>query len=280
MASNQPGAAELDEARVIALVKEHSARPTHHVVEVRSATGTTTIADAHMNMADCLDAIQSAPGVYMPGPAGSGKSTIGKHMAKALNVPFYFENALQSQYALTGYQDAHGNYVTTDFRRAYENGGLFLFDEIDASNPGACVWFNGAVAGDCATFPDGLVEKHPDFYCAAAANTFGNGGDRLYVGRNQLDAATLDRFVAVVIDYDPAIESAMANGNSQWMAKVQKIRAAVAALKIRAVVTPRATMAGAALIARGWTEEKTMQATIWKGLEADTVAKIKTEAGV
>jgi hypothetical protein len=34
--------------------------------------------------------------------------------------------------------------VNTDFRRAYKDGGLFLFDEIDASFPQALLAFNAA----------------------------------------------------------------------------------------------------------------------------------------
>ena len=42
----------------------------------------------------------------------------------------------------------------------------------------------------------------------AAANTWGRGGDQQYVGRNQLDAATLDRFVlsTLHVDYDTDLE--------------------------------------------------------------------------
>ena len=40
----------------------------------------------------------------------------------------------------------------------------------------------------------------------AAANTFGTGADLMYAGRNQLDAATLDRFYVVKMDYDEALE--------------------------------------------------------------------------
>jgi hypothetical protein len=44
----------------------------------------------------------------------------------------------------------------------------------------------------------------------AAANTYGTGADALYVGRNQLDAATLDRFYVVEMDYDRKLEAKLA----------------------------------------------------------------------
>jgi hypothetical protein len=42
------------------------------------------------------------------------------------------------------------------------------------------------------------------FVCIAAANTFGTGADRQYVGRNQLDESTLDRFRIGQIELDDA----------------------------------------------------------------------------
>lgn len=44
------------------------------------------------------------------------------------------------------------------------------------------------------------VKLHPDFRIIAAANTFGKGADRQYVGRNQLDEASLDRFRAGTVE--------------------------------------------------------------------------------
>lgn len=55
------------------------------------------------------------------------------------------------------------------------------------------------------------IRLHPEFRVIAAANTLGHGSDRVYVGRNQLDAATLDRFKAgqVPMDYSLAVEKAI-----------------------------------------------------------------------
>ncbi|MCH7728630.1 MAG: hypothetical protein IH991_19420, partial [Planctomycetes bacterium] len=69
---------------------------------------------------------------------------------------------------------------------------------------------NAALANGHLRLPDGTtVDRHADFVCAAAANTFGTGADRQYVGRNQLDAATLDRFAAcrLAFDYDVDLET-------------------------------------------------------------------------
>ena len=130
------------------------------------------------------------------GPAGSGKTTLAAQVAQALNLEFYFTGALQTKYDIIGFIDGNGIYHRTAFRNAFENGGVFLWDEIDSSDARAMVAFNSALENDTADFPDGNVKRHPDFISIASANTFGRGADRMYIGRNHLDAATLDRFVS------------------------------------------------------------------------------------
>ncbi len=212
--------------------------------------------------------------IYIVGPAGAGKTTAAVNCAKALNVPFHFTGAVASEFKLTGFIDAQGRIVSTEFRKAYENGGLFLFDEIDASYPQAVLAFNAALANDYMDFPDKRVERHKDFYCIAAANTYGQGADRQYIGRNQLDAASLDRFVFLDWSYDENLERDLA-GNQVWSDHVQKIRAFVDANKIRHVVSPRASIFGARLLASGIEKETVENTIIWKGLDEATIQKIK-----
>lgn len=79
-------------------------------------------------------------------------------------------------------------------------------DEIDSSDPSALIILNSAISNGYVTFPHEKVERHPDFRCIAAANTWGNGRDSQYVGRNALDGASLDRFVSISFDYDESLE--------------------------------------------------------------------------
>ena len=105
------------------------------------------------------------------GPAGSGKTTLAAQVAQALNLEFYFTGALQTKYDIIGFIDGNGIYHRTAFRNAYENGGVFLWDEIDSSDARAMVAFNSALENDSADFPDGNVKRHPDFISIASANT-------------------------------------------------------------------------------------------------------------
>lgn len=211
--------------------------------------------------------------VYLIGPSGAGKTHAASQCAKALGVPFHFTGAVASEYKLTGFMNAQGKIVSTEFRKAYENGGLFLFDEIDASYPQAVLAFNAALANDFMDFPDKQVKRHEKFYCVAAANTYGQGADRQYIGRNQLDAASLDRFVFIDWKYDEKLEVQLA-GDEKWTQYVQKVRKVIEENNIRHVVSPRASIAGAKLLASGISRDVVEEIILWKGLSDTTKNKI------
>ena len=108
------------------------------------------------------------------GPAGSGKNHTLEQIAEALDLDFYFTNSITQEYKLTGFIDANGTYHETEFYKAFKNGGLFFFDEIDASCAEALIIINAALANGYFDFPNGRINAHEDFRVVAAANTFGN----------------------------------------------------------------------------------------------------------
>jgi MoxR-like ATPase len=227
----------------------------------------------HCQFLVLLKLLQAKVNVYLVGPTGSGKTFAAKQCAKELGVKFYFTGSVASEFKLTGFVDAKGKVVRTAFREAFEKGGLFLFDEIDGSYPQAVLAFNAALANDCMDFPDRRVKRHKDFYCIAAANTYGQGADRQYVGRNQLDAASLDRFVFVDWKYDKKLELKLA-GNAEWTHRVQKVRYAIEKLKIRHVVSPRASIYGSKLLNAKVPESDVEEMVLWRGLDEAEKDKI------
>lgn len=227
----------------------------------------------HFQFPTLLQILSTKLNVYLVGPAGSGKTTAAFNCAKALGIDFHFTGAIASEFKLTGFKNAQGEYVRTEFREAFENGGLFLFDEIDASYPQAVLAFNAALANDYMDFPDKRIPRHKDFYCIAAANTFGQGADRQYIGRNQLDAASLDRFVFIDWRFDENLERALAK-NDEWVDFVQEVRRVIADLKIRHVVSPRASIFGSKLLGIGIDRKDVEKSVIWKGLDVSTIETI------
>lgn len=248
-----------------------SRRPLDLVVTINDKRSDLGV--SHRQLPDLIEIVSTGLNVYLVGPAGSGKTMAAIKCAEALGVPFHFTGAIASEYKLTGFIDAQGRIVSTEFRKAYEHGGLFLFDEIDASYPQAVLAFNAALANDYMDFPDKRISRHEKFYCIAAANTYGQGADRQYVGRNQLDAASLDRFVFVDWKYDENLERSLA-GNDEWTAYVQRVRKCIENLKIRHIVSPRSSIFGAKLLAKGIMRETVENTIIWKGIDEATKQKI------
>lgn len=277
-AVSKPSAPVIDEAMIEKLVRKY-AQATEVKITTKDTSKIVVTGLQHKVLPDIIKMVSAGVNVMMVGPAGSGKTTIADQTAKALGLSFYFNGALSSEYKLSGFIDAQGRIVSTAFRKAYEEGGLYLFDEIDASMPDALLAFNAALANGHADFPDGAINRHKDFACLAAANTFGRGADRVYVGRNQLDGASLDRFAVINIDYDEKLERAL-TGNDTWVDYVQAIRRAIEDLKIRHIVSPRASINGARLLAAGLDKDFVKQSVIWKGLDKDSVYKVTSKAGV
>jgi MoxR-like ATPase len=215
----------------------------------------------HKQFGTLLRILSARLNAILIGPAGSGKTTAAEKVAETLALKYYSMSvgAQTTKFEFFGYMDANGKYVRTLFREAFENGGIFLIDEMDAGNANVIVSINQALANCVCAFPDGMIKKHPDFVVLASANTWGSGASREYVGRNQLDAATKDRFIPIVWEYDTDLEDSM-TPNKEWLAEVRRVRKAVEQHKIRQVISPRASIYGSKLLDAGmdWDEVRKM----------------------
>ena len=216
--------------------------------------------------------------VFMTGPAGSGKNVLAKQVAEALGLKFYFTNAVTQEYKLTGFTDANGHYQATQFYKAFTEGGIFMLDEMDASIPEVLVILNAAIANRYFDFPApiGYTEAHPDFRVIAAGNTIGYGADYEYVGRNQLDAASLDRFALVNIDYSPAIEASVTAGDEELLRFCREYRKAARDNGLHIIVSYRA-MGRLAKMLQILTTEEALETCLIKGLEKDDLQMISNK---
>ena len=179
----------------------------------------------HKQFDKILTCLKCGKAVYLFGAAGTGKNVICQQLADELGLTFYFASSVQDRFDLIGYSDALGKYVSTEFYRAFTEGGLFMLDEMDNSCEDALITLNSALANGYITFPiHGRKEAHPNFKVIAAGNTCGKGANELYTGRRPLDAATLNRFVFVEVGYDKRIEFQIAKGNSEMVEFVHDLR--------------------------------------------------------
>ena len=214
----------------------------------------------------------------------TGKTHAAAQVAEALGLEHYTMSvgAQTSKSDIIGYMHASGGYVPTLFRKAYEEGGVFLMDEIDAGNANVLIQVNAALSNGFCAFPDKMVERHKDFIFIASANTFGNGANRVYVGRNQLDAATLDRFAVLVWDVDENLENKMAEAygdtGKNWLKVVRELRKTTENDGIRALVTPRATTKGCSLLNIGLDFDTVLNAVIVENLPSDKKSRYRDMA--
>jgi MoxR-like ATPase len=213
--------------------------------------------------------------IMLVGEAGSGKSSLCADVASALNLQFYpMSVGLQTTKSdLIGFISATGEYMTTPLRQAFENGGVLLLDEFDATHAGVVTILNSMLANDICSFPDKIVNKHKDFVCIVACNTYCKGGSLEYIGRNRLDSATLDRFITVNVGYDEMLEDTLTR-NSDWLKVVRQMRDNIKNAGLKVVISPRASMQGADLLDAGFSIEEVLEMVIYKGVSDDVKTKI------
>jgi predicted ABC-type ATPase len=254
-----------------ALIKEHGIVPHKTVLEVKfKDQPKKDVGLQHKSFADVLSTLSAGVNIALVGPAGSGKTTIVHNASKVLNLSFASQSvsAQSTVFDFFGYKSATGKYIGTMFREKYENGGVFLLDEFDAGNPNVLAALNQATANGHCPFPDKMIAKHKDFIIVMAGNTFGGGGTIDYVGRNKIDAATLDRFAFIYIDYDEVLEKALSS-NDTWCLRVQDYRRRVIEKKVRTIISPRATFNGEKLLSAGLPLKTVEEMIIFKGLTQD-----------
>lgn len=238
----------------------------------------------HFQFPELLETLADGLHVFMTGSAGSGKTTAVEQAFAALGKRSFICGAMSGDHKAEGFEDAYGKYRTTPMREAFEHGGGICFDEADAGAPDAWLSVNAALANGYMAFPDQPlpVKKHVDFQAVATANTTGQGADRVYVGRNQLDGATLDRFWFMDWQVDEKLERMVALEISpeagKWVDRVQSLRRGAKLQKARMIISPRASFFGAKRIASGATFAKCEAALIWKGCDDALRSRIEQSA--
>lgn len=281
-------APKVDEDALDKLVKEQIAKHSKRITVEITATGETKdYGMSHYQLPEVLAWFALNKHVYLYGAAGGGKSFVVEQVAKQEGAKFGMVslNDMSSPLVVTGFETVAGNYKGTPFVDIYENGGYFLFDEVDAANGNFLTSLNTALSQRYMFLPDGRrVEMHEKCHIAAAGNTCGLGASENYNTRTQLDGAFRERFAFVEWSYDEKLERSIAhtkNGDAaavdKWVDWVQKLRAHSVKAAPELMVTPRASIEGAdALRHKGLSLEGIADAVIWKGLDKDTRKRILT----
>ncbi len=229
----------------------------------------------HHTFPELIKYVQSGNHVWLYGPKGTGKTKAVENAFTALGRKFLSDGITGEEHKILGYMDAHGKYVRTNFRDAFEFGHGYLADEIDSWGNNALMALQSALANGYCAFPDGFIARHESFQFVGAANTAGYGATFEYCGRNRIDEAFLDRLVYLAWDLDETLELAI-SGNPDWTRYVQKVRKAVSAKGLKGLdVSPRASINGAKLLAAGVSWDNAAIAVLKRGMTAEQWQGVK-----
>jgi MoxR-like ATPase len=221
------------------------------VLEIRTPTETKKIEGlVHEKFESVLRLASQRKNILLVGPSGCGKTYLAAQVAEALGLSFNFLSCSigMSESQLLGWLLPTGEggqfvYQESAFVHTYENGGVFLLDEIDAADANLLTILNASLSNGHLAVPqrhsNPIAKKSENCLVMAAGNTFGHGPDRVYAGRNQLDGATLERFKVgtVYCDYDARIETQTVNPKLlEWG---HRVRGKITDNKLRRIMSTR-----------------------------------------
>jgi len=214
--------------------------------------------------------IQYRPGIAIVGPAGNGKTTTAEMALKAQGIEYLMLSCTDRTEVLdlvggmmltASGEKWHDGIVT----RAFKEGKALILDEADALDPRVMMSLQNALqdAGPdnsqrFISTPEGRILPTDKCPIILTMNTFGSGADRQYVGRNQLDSASLDRLSFISTTYENEDRILMARGYKSKLSKqivkwAETTRNRIEANGLRIIVSPRTMLRIAqAITVFGW----------------------------
>ena len=214
--------------------------------------------------------------IWMVGPAGCGKSTMARNVAKELDIPYLCISCGigTSATEFVGYK--YPTREPTKFAEYYAKKSIILIDEMTALDPAVAQVLNAALANDEIETTTGLVHRNPECVIIATSNTFGNGADRQYVANNQLDSSTIDRFVGGIIevDYSSEYESKF---DSEVLYYVWNLRKCIKQNALRRIASTRMIQAANRMKNIGIQDWKDLVIINWSESEKAIVKKFFTD---
>lgn len=191
--------------------------------------------------------------VFLWGPPGTGKSELAVRYARMtgqqLDIVSCHPHLTVS--ALVGYQTAEGLKPGPMLLSAKAEGVLLL-DEVDNTGPGVHASANSSMANNLIQIQDTRVNIGPNWRMFLTANTMGQGATSQFVGRQKLDAATLDRVASFFVPTDEVLEHnllvAMGMDKDdlrEWHTIIRRMRDNVDFHGLSCFVSMRTTLAGA-----------------------------------
>lgn len=246
------------------------ARPVEVVVKTPSGENKVE-GKTHAAFPRVLKLAGARKNIALIGPTGSGKTHMAAQVAEALGLDYATQSVTMGMSETkvvggllpTGEGGKFEPYLA-DYVRLFRDGGVFLLDEWDAADPNVALVINQSLANGHMDLPlMGAIHRHEDFVCMAAMNTYGTGADRQYVGRTQLDEASLDRFRIgqVEMDYDQGLERELVGSkHTDWLERAWEVRERIRDARLRRNMSTRFILDGRDMLEVGDSIEEVLTA--------------------
>lgn len=251
----------------------------------------------HRQFPQAMAWVEAGVPLWLWSKSGPGKTHLFYQIAEALGIKPWVLSCDETLTVskLLGYRAAgNGEFIEGLLYHPFKDGGLLAMDEVDLCSPAiACT--NAFIANGHFLFPNGeTVTKHPSFRIISGANTKGTGATCGYVARNRLDAASLDRWAIIEMEYDEGMELEIACGIpskaemwkrgkpaspelcERYVRWVQSVRKEAGN---SVLISPRASYSGVKALRAGIPPAEVAAALVFKLVTDDTKARLIQTAG-
>ncbi len=271
-----------DDAANAARDAEDALSKAREITIIQKAEGKKTkkvkLGATHEKYLRLLYIVEASDNVCLVGDAGGGKTRAPAQVAKAMGLDFYHIpiGPQTSNSDLRGYMNGAGKYITTMLRTGYTEGGVILLDEMDAANPASLTIINGMLDAAEAGFQDGMAKRHKDCHFIAAMNTYGRGADAFFVGRAQLDGATLSRWSGLEWNTDWGLTRKLVKDQA-WVDYCEAIYESMNKTKVRHAVGMRTALKGQNQMSHKMiSAEEATDSVVWFGINESDERQIRT----
>ena len=174
-------------------------------------------------------------------------------------------------------------FLDAEFLRMYQKGNcVILLDEMDSADPNVLLCINSALSNGgftvsqrgCDNPEKAHVKRGENVTVISACNTYGNGADHRYVGREQLDLSTLDRFHIVPMDYDINMEKGLIGANHALIEWAKIMRKAISNKRLDRILSTRKIIDYYELMESGLFTIEDCKEMYFEGWTKDEKAKI------